>query len=67
MQYYRVEFTIKDGIVTERVLASGPNCTAVTEELEKAIGEVRSQELLPEYQSNIIEAEAETEDKLWQS
>lgn len=56
MQYYKVEFTInKDGSVTEKVIASGSNCTAVTEELEKAIGEVRSQELLPEYNQQTIE------------
>ncbi|MFB2970398.1 DUF2997 domain-containing protein [Aerosakkonema sp. BLCC-F183] len=50
MQYYKVEFTIdKNGNVTEKVIASGTNCTAVTKGLEKAMGEVRSQELLPEY------------------
>ena len=55
MQYYKIELTInKDGSVTERVIASGANCTAVTEQLEKAIGEVRSQELLPEAQTETI-------------
>ena len=49
MQYYKIELTInKDGTVTEKVLASGAACTAMTEELEKALGEVQSQELLPE-------------------
>ena len=64
MQYYKVEFTInKDGSVTEKVIASGTNCTAVTKELEKAMGEVRSQELLPEYNQQSIEnAESES---LW--
>lgn len=62
MQYYRVEFVIKpDGSIIEKVMASGPNCTAVTEKLEKALGEVRSQELLPEYNQSL-----EAEDKiLW--
>ena len=66
MQYYKVEFTInKDGSVTERVIASGSNCTAVTEQLEKAMGEVRSQELLPEYNDQAIQ---QTEDEtLWTS
>lgn len=64
MQYYKIELTInKDGTVTEKVLASGTACTAVTEELEKALGEVRSQELLPEAQTNIEVVENET---LWQ-
>ena len=59
MQYYKLEITInKDGTVTEKVLASGMGCTAVTEELEKALGEVVSQELLPEAQN--IEVENET-------
>lgn len=50
MQYYKIELTVnRDGSVIEKVLASGANCTAVTEELEKAVGEVYSQELLPEY------------------
>jgi len=51
MQYYQVQFIINlDGTVTEKVIASGPNCTAVTNELESAIGEVISQEMLPESQ-----------------
>jgi len=54
MQYHKIELTIgKDGNVTEKVLASGSGCTAVTEELEKALGEVRSQELLPEYEQDM--------------
>ncbi len=64
MQYYKIEFTInKDGSVTERVIASGSNCTAVTKELETAMGEVRSQQLLPEYNDQAIH-EDET---LWTS
>ncbi|MEG3981832.1 DUF2997 domain-containing protein [Microcoleus sp. D3_18a_C4] len=64
MQYYKIEFTINfDGSVTERVIASGSNCTAVTQELEKAMGEIRSQELLPEAMTETI-----TEDEtLWAS
>ncbi|MCF3578267.1 DUF2997 domain-containing protein, partial [Planktothrix agardhii] len=50
MQYYQVEFTINpDGTITEKVLnGSGSNCTELTKDLE--LGEVKSQELLPEYQ-----------------
>ncbi|CAD5984973.1 DUF2997 domain-containing protein [Planktothrix agardhii] len=50
MQYYQVEFTINpDGTITEKVLnGSGSNCTELTKNLE--LGEVKSQELLPEYQ-----------------
>ncbi|CAD5983116.1 DUF2997 domain-containing protein [Planktothrix agardhii] len=50
MQYYKVEFTINpDGTITEKVLnGSGSNCTELTKDLE--LGEVKSQELLPEYQ-----------------
>ncbi|MBW4680637.1 MAG: DUF2997 domain-containing protein [Microcoleus vaginatus WJT46-NPBG5] len=56
MKYYRIEFTINaDGIVTEKVIATGPNCTAVTEGLEVAIGEVQSQEFLPQYNQPDIE------------
>jgi hypothetical protein len=55
MQYYKIEFAInKDGTVTEKVIGSGANCTAVTKELEKAIGKVRSQELLPEALSEAL-------------
>jgi len=51
MQYYKIEIIInKDGTITEKVLASGTECTAVTEELEKALGEVVSQRPLPESQ-----------------
>jgi len=51
MQYYKLEIIInKDGTITEKVLASGTSCTTVTEELEKALGEVASQERLPESQ-----------------
>jgi len=57
MQYYKIELTInKDGTITEKVIASGPNCTAVTEELEKALGLLESQKLLPEY--NQVETES---------
>lgn len=53
MQYYQIEFIINsDGSITEKVIASGSNCTAVTQELETAMGKIQSQELLPEYQHN---------------
>ena len=65
MQYYQVEFTINpDGTITEKVLnGSGSNCTELTKDLE--LGEVKSQQLLPEYQEqNLINQEQE--DNLWQ-
>jgi len=61
MQYHKIELTIgKDGNVTEKVIASGSGCTAVTEELNQALGEVRSQEILPEYNQEMYVLETET-------
>ncbi|MEG5043456.1 DUF2997 domain-containing protein [Microcoleus sp. B4-C1] len=67
MQYYKVEFTIsKDGTVTEKVIASGANCIAVTQGLEKAMGEVQSQELLPEALNDpLTETLIDEESTLW--
>ncbi len=50
-EYQKVEYCIgKDGKITETVInASGSSCTAITSGIEKALGEVESQELLPEY------------------
>jgi hypothetical protein len=50
-EYQKVEYIIgKDGKITEKVIeASGESCTQTTQELEKAVGVVESQELLPEY------------------
>lgn len=50
-EYQKVEYRIgKDGKVTETVInASGSSCTATTSGIEKALGEVESQKLLPEY------------------
>lgn len=64
MQYYKIELTInQDGTITEKVLASGAACTVVTQELEKAMGEIRSTQLLPEYKQT-TQIEDET---LWTS
>ena len=65
MQYYKVEFTINpDGTITEKVLnGSGSSCTELTKDLE--FGEVKSQELLPEYQE-INQEQINQEDNLWQ-
>ncbi|MCB8762100.1 DUF2997 domain-containing protein [Planktothrix agardhii] len=64
MQYYKVEFTINpDGTITEKVLnGSGSNCTELTKDLE--LGEVKSQELLPEYQEQ-NQITLLQEDNLW--
>ncbi len=50
-EYHQVEYRIgKDGKITETVInASGTGCTATTSGIEQVLGEVASQELLPEY------------------
>ncbi|MGB3190934.1 MAG: DUF2997 domain-containing protein [Limnoraphis sp.] len=63
MQYYRIELTINpDATISEKVIASGSNCTAVTEELEQELGQVKSQEILSEYYQESVLVEDE---KLW--
>ena len=66
MQYYQIEFIInKNGTVTEKVLSSGPNCTAITKQLENAMGEIRSQELLPEALTERLTEEIIEDSTLW--
>jgi hypothetical protein len=50
-EYQKIEYRIgKDGKIRETVLnASGASCTNTTKGIEQALGEVSSQELLPEY------------------
>jgi hypothetical protein len=50
-EYQKVEYLIgKDGKITEKVIdASGASCTQTTQGVEKALGVIDSQELLPEY------------------
>jgi hypothetical protein len=50
-EYRRIEYRIgKDGKIVETVLnASGAGCTETTSAIEQALGEVESQELLPQY------------------
>jgi hypothetical protein len=50
-EYQQIEYKIgKDGKIYERVInASGNSCLETTEDLEKALGEIESRELLPEY------------------
>ncbi|MBD2017760.1 DUF2997 domain-containing protein [Microcoleus sp. FACHB-53] len=50
-EYQKIEYRIgKDGKIQEQVLnASGSSCTSTTVGLEQALGEVESQEFLPEY------------------
>jgi DNA-binding transcriptional regulator YdaS (Cro superfamily) len=50
-QYVSVEYLIgKDGKITERVIgATGSSCQQTTTGIERALGEVTGQELLPEY------------------
>ncbi|GCL41388.1 DUF2997 domain-containing protein [Anabaena sp. FACHB-1250] len=50
-EYQKIEYRIgKDGKVVERVLnVTGSSCVETTKGLEKSLGEIESQELLPEY------------------
>jgi hypothetical protein len=50
-EYQQIEYRIgKDGKVTEKVInATGNSCTETTVGLEKALGTIEAQELLPEY------------------
>ncbi|MBD1211937.1 MAG: hypothetical protein AN487_13445 [Anabaena sp. CRKS33] len=50
-EYQKIEYRIgKDGKIVERVLnATGSSCVETTKGLEKSLGEIESQELLPEY------------------
>jgi Protein of unknown function (DUF2997) len=50
-EYQKIEYRIgKDGKIIETVInASGTSCTEATSGIEQALGEVSSQELLPEY------------------
>lgn len=50
-EYQKIEYRIgKDGKITETVInASGESCTETTAPLEDTLGEIESQELLPEY------------------
>ena len=50
-EYINIEYIIcKDGKITERVIgATGATCQETTAEIEKALGAVAEQELLPEY------------------
>jgi hypothetical protein len=50
-EYQKIEYRIgKDGKIVERVLnATGYSCVETTKGVEKSLGEIESQELLPEY------------------
>jgi len=50
-EYQKIEYRIgKDGKIVERVLnVTGSSCVETTKGLEKSLGEIESQELLPEY------------------
>ncbi|MGF1990601.1 MAG: DUF2997 domain-containing protein [Nostoc sp. ZfuVER08] len=51
VEYQKIEYRIgKDGKITETVIAaSGASCTNTTSGIEDALGDVETQELLPEY------------------
>ncbi|MEQ8958784.1 MAG: DUF2997 domain-containing protein [Coleofasciculus sp. C2-GNP5-27] len=50
-EYQKIEYRIgKDGKITETVIgATGSRCTETTKGIEADLGEVETQELLPEY------------------
>lgn len=50
-EYQKIEYRIgKDGKITEKVIeGQGSGCVDATRQIESALGEIESQELLPEY------------------
>jgi len=66
-EYQRVEYRIgKDGKIQETVInGSGESCTETTADIESALGEVTSQELLPEYYQG-EDNQANEETQIWQ-
>jgi hypothetical protein len=63
-EYQKIEYRIgKDGKIIETVInASGSSCTNTTKGIEQALGEVSSQELLPDYYER--EEELTTQDEV---
>lgn len=64
-EYQKIEYRIgKDGKIVERVLnVTGSSCVETTKGLEKSLGQIESQELLPEYyegEENINIAESQS-------
>jgi hypothetical protein len=64
-EYRKIEYRIgKDGKITETVLnATGSSCTETTAGVEKALGKIESQNLLPEYyegEENLTAQETQT-------
>ncbi|MGL5059465.1 MAG: DUF2997 domain-containing protein [Microcoleus sp.] len=64
-EYRKIEYRIgKDGKITETVLnATGASCTETTAPVEKALGKIESQELLPEYyqgEENLTQEQTQT-------
>ncbi|MEC4894833.1 MAG: DUF2997 domain-containing protein [Oscillatoria sp. PMC 1051.18] len=67
-EYRKIEYRIgKDGKITERVInANGQSCTETTKKIEKALGDLESQELLPEYyqqDSNLFDIQTQNLDQ----
>jgi Protein of unknown function (DUF2997) len=60
-QYRKIEYLIgKDGKITERVIGgSGSDCVESTAKIEASLGEVKKQDLLPEYYEEAAIAEIE--------
>ena len=64
-EYQKIEYRIgKDGKIIETVLnATDSSCTSTTAGLEQALGEVETQELLPQYygaQENVTVEESQS-------
>ncbi|MBD2066838.1 DUF2997 domain-containing protein [Leptolyngbya sp. FACHB-671] len=67
-EYRKIEYRIgKDGKIVETVLnASGAGCTETTSAIEQALGEVESQELLPQYYETEVDLETDETQSLTQ-
>ncbi|MBD1868611.1 DUF2997 domain-containing protein [Cyanobacteria bacterium FACHB-471] len=67
-EYRKIEYRIgKDGKIVETVLnASGAGCTETTSVIEQALGEVESQELLPQYYKTEVDLETDETQSLTQ-
>ncbi len=50
-EYQKIEYRIgKDGKIIEKILnITGSSCVETTKGIEKSLGEIETQELLPEY------------------
>lgn len=65
-QYQKVEYRIgADGKIVETVLnGTGTSCTETTSGIEQALGQIESQDLLPEYyedEENLVQEQRQSQ------